>query len=75
MYAALASSWALFCGTTRYLSLATSAFFGIGAYTGALVLEQLPWPLAIALGAGVAAAPRWSWARPCCTCAAPTSRC
>ena len=33
MYVALSSSWALFCGTTRYLSLATSAFFGIGAYT------------------------------------------
>ena len=31
MYVALASSWALFCGSTRYLSLATSAFFGNGA--------------------------------------------
>ena len=28
----------LFCGSTRYLSLATAAFFGIGAYTGALAL-------------------------------------
>ena len=33
MYVALSSSWGLFCGSTRYLSLATSAFFGIGAYT------------------------------------------
>jgi branched-chain amino acid transport system permease protein len=56
MYAALSSSWGLFCGSTRYLSLATSAFFGIGAYTSALVLEQTSWPAAIALGAVVAAA-------------------
>lgn len=55
MYIALSSSWALFCGTTRYLSLATSAFFGIGAYTSAIGLETLSWPLAIAAGAGIAA--------------------
>ena len=55
MYAALASSWGLFCGSTRYLSLATSAFFGIGAYTSALSLEHVPFAVAIALGAGVAA--------------------
>jgi branched-chain amino acid transport system permease protein len=55
MYVALASSWSLFCGTTRYLSLATAAFFGIGAYTSALTLEQLPWLGAIGLGALIAA--------------------
>jgi branched-chain amino acid transport system permease protein len=55
MYIALSSSWALFCGSTRYLSLATSAFFGIGAYTSAIGLETLSWPLAIAAGAGIAA--------------------
>jgi branched-chain amino acid transport system permease protein len=55
MYAALASSWSLFCGATRYLSLATSAFFGIGAYVTALGLEVLPWPLLILAGAGTAA--------------------
>jgi len=55
MYATLSSSWSLFCGSTRYLSLATSAFFGIGAYTGALVLGQLPWLAAIALGGAIAA--------------------
>lgn len=54
MYVALSSSWGLFCGSTRYLSLATSAFFGIGAYTSALVLEQLAWWQAVALGAGLA---------------------
>ena len=55
MYAALSSSWGLFCGSTRYLSLATSAFFGIGAYTGALLLETTPWLIAITLGALAAA--------------------
>ncbi len=55
MYAALSSSWSLFCGSTRYLSLATSAFFGIGAYTGALTLGQMPWAATIALSAVIAA--------------------
>lgn len=54
MYAALSSSWGLFCGTTRYLSLATSAFFGLGAYTGALALESLPWVAVVVAGAAVA---------------------
>mgnify|MGYP000986732004 CR=1 FL=1 len=56
MYIALATSWSLFCGTTRYLSLATAAFFGIGAYTSALTLETQGWALAIAYGAGIATA-------------------
>jgi branched-chain amino acid transport system permease protein len=56
MYVALSSTWALFCGTTRYLSLATSAFFGVGAYTAALAIEGYGWVSAIALGAGIAAA-------------------
>jgi branched-chain amino acid transport system permease protein len=54
MYVALSSSWGLFCGSTRYLSLATSAFFGIGAYTSALTLDSLPWLASIALGAALA---------------------
>ena len=56
MYVTLSSTWALFCGSTRYLSLATSAFFGVGAYTSALTLETVGWIPAIALGATVAAA-------------------
>lgn len=56
MYVALASSWSLFCGSTRYLSLATSAFFGIGAYASAVLLDSLAWPLVIGLGAALAAA-------------------
>lgn len=55
MYIALSSSWAMFCGVTRYLSLATSAFFGIGAYTSAMLLERLPWAQVIVLAALVAA--------------------
>jgi branched-chain amino acid transport system permease protein len=55
MYVTLSSSWSLFCGTTRYLSLATAAFFGIGAYTSALTLEQASWLVTIGLGAAIAA--------------------
>lgn len=55
MYVALSSSWGLFCGSTRYLSLATSAFFGIGAYTSALMLERTGWVESIAMGAAIAA--------------------
>ena len=32
-YLVLTVAWALFSGTTRYVSLATAAFFGVGAYT------------------------------------------
>ncbi|MDM0067404.1 branched-chain amino acid ABC transporter permease [Variovorax sp. J31P207] len=56
MYIALATSWSLFCGATRYLSLATSAFFGLGAYASATLLELLPWPLVILCGAAIASA-------------------
>ncbi|MDM0046756.1 branched-chain amino acid ABC transporter permease [Variovorax dokdonensis] len=55
MYIALATSWSMFCGATRYLSLATSAFFGVGAYCSAVLLDVLPWPLVIACGALLAA--------------------
>ena len=55
MYVALSSSWALFCGSTRYMSLATSAFFGVGAYTSAVFLGQLSWAESIALGAVLSA--------------------
>jgi branched-chain amino acid transport system permease protein len=41
-YAALTSSWALFSGPTRYVSLATVAFFGIGSYTVAVLGDFLP---------------------------------
>lgn len=50
-YAVLATAWAMFSGPTRYVSLATAAFFGIGAYTVAVLGEALPWPLVL-LAAG-----------------------
>jgi len=73
MYVALSTSWALFCGTTRYLSLATAAFFGVGAYTSALLVETWPWWQVVALGRWSRRCWRCSWARWCCTCAAPIS--
>jgi branched-chain amino acid transport system permease protein len=51
---ALATSWAMFCGVTGYISLGTSAFFGLGAYVCAWSLTALPWPLVILGGAAVA---------------------
>ena len=55
MYAGLAVSWAMFCGATNYLSLATSAFFGLGAYVTAWGYGDLPYPLIVLLGGLVAA--------------------
>lgn len=46
-YMVLATAWALFSGPTRYVSLATVAFFGIGAYTVAVLGEELVWPLVL----------------------------
>ena len=40
-FTVLATAWGLFSGPTRYVSLATAAFFGIGAYTVAVLGEVL----------------------------------
>jgi branched-chain amino acid transport system permease protein len=56
MYAALAVSWAMFCGPTHYLSLATSAFFGLGAYVTAWGLESMPYGVAVLCGGLIGAA-------------------
>ena len=53
MYCVLATAWALFSGPTRYISLATVAFFGLGAYVTAVLGEKLPWPAVLAIAAGV----------------------
>ncbi len=55
-YAVLATAWALFSGPTRYISLATSAFFGIGAYTVAVLADAVTLPLALAWPVMLAAA-------------------
>ncbi|MEY8881993.1 branched-chain amino acid ABC transporter permease [Donghicola sp. XS_ASV15] len=54
-YVTLATAWALFSGPTRYVSLATVAFFGVGAYTVAVLNETLPYPLVLASAAGIGA--------------------
>jgi branched-chain amino acid transport system permease protein len=54
-FTVLATAWAIFSGPTRYISLATAAFFGIGAYTAAVTAETLPWPLVLLAAAGVGA--------------------
>ena len=53
MYSVLATAWALFSGPTRYVSLATVAFFGLGAYVTAVFGESLPWAAVLAVAAGV----------------------
>jgi branched-chain amino acid transport system permease protein len=55
MYAGLALSWAMFSGTTGYIALSSSAFFGVGAYACAILLESWPWPIVILGGALTAA--------------------
>jgi len=56
MYVGLTVSWSMFCGVTNYLSLATAAFFGIGAYVTAWGADALPYALAVPLGGLIAAA-------------------
>ncbi|MDH3309980.1 MAG: branched-chain amino acid ABC transporter permease [Gammaproteobacteria bacterium] len=53
---ALAQAWNLISGMTGYVSFGHAAFFGVGAYTGALFLTWgYPWWIAIFNGAGIAA--------------------
>jgi len=52
-FTVLATAWALFSGPTHYISLATAAFFGIGAYTTAVLTDLLPWPLVLPAAAAV----------------------
>ncbi len=57
-YVVLAIAWALFSGTTRLVSLATSAFFGVGMYMVAMLIKVMPlyacFAVAIAVGAALA---------------------
>ena len=52
-FTVLATAWALFSGPTHYISLATVAFFGIGAYTVAVLGEIWPWPAVLAAAAAI----------------------
>jgi branched-chain amino acid transport system permease protein len=50
MYVIITVSWAIFSGPTRYISLASAAFFGVGIYTSALLGKTLPLPVVIVAG-------------------------
>ena len=51
MYAVLATSWAMFSGPTHYISLATAAFYGLGAYTVASGIETVPYAVLVLIAA------------------------
>jgi branched-chain amino acid transport system permease protein len=55
-YLVLTIAWALFSGTTRLVSLATAAFFGVGMYTVAMLVKLLPLYATFAVAIGVGAA-------------------
>ena len=46
----LTLSWTIFSGPTRYISLGSAAFFGVGVYVSALVGEFLYMPVVVAIG-------------------------
>jgi branched-chain amino acid transport system permease protein len=50
MYVCLTVSWVMFCAPTRYMSLATATFFGVGMYTSAVLGEILPFPVVVVCG-------------------------
>ena len=50
MYIIMTVSWAIFSGPTRYISLASTAFFGVGVYSSAILGETLPLPVVIVIG-------------------------
>ncbi|OGA19619.1 MAG: ABC transporter ATP-binding protein [Betaproteobacteria bacterium RIFCSPLOWO2_02_FULL_63_19] len=55
-FTVLATAWALFSGPTHYITLCTAAFFGIGAYTAAVLAEVLPWAVILVVAALLAIA-------------------
>jgi branched-chain amino acid transport system permease protein len=55
MYGVLATSWALFSGPTHYISLATAAFYGLGAYIVASGIETVPYPVLVLIAAAAGA--------------------
>jgi branched-chain amino acid transport system permease protein len=52
MWIALAQSWNLISGLTGYVSFGHVAFFGMGAYTAAILIGTLGWPWLLACLAG-----------------------
>lgn len=52
-YVALATGWAFFSGPTRYISLAASAFYGVGNYTIAVLAEDYGYLNALGAAAAI----------------------
>lgn len=50
-YIALATAWAMFSGPTRLVSLASAAFFGVGAYAMAMLGETVHWSVVLIVAA------------------------
>jgi branched-chain amino acid transport system permease protein len=50
MYIIITVSWAIFSGPTRYISLASAAFFGVGVYISAVLGQALFLPIVIVIG-------------------------
>ena len=74
MYGTLAMAWNFIGGFTGYPSFGIAAFFGLGAYAGAVVQARgvpvvLAWAFAIVIGSLFA----MRWASSCCGCAAMPS--
>ena len=53
-YAVLALAWAIFSGSTGYMSLATAAFYGLGFYIAAVTNDFLPFAVVIVIAGAVA---------------------
>ncbi len=49
----LAVSWHFFSGTTKYISLGSAAFFGVGVYITAIFGKSLPFPVVLLLAAAI----------------------
>src|SRR4030042_2847005 len=50
MYIIITVSWAIFSGPTRYISLASAAFFGVGVYTSAILGKAFPLSIVVIAG-------------------------
>ena len=55
MYIVLTSSWVMFSGPTRQISLATAAFFGVGIYIAATLGTIMPLLIVVFIGGLVSA--------------------
>lgn len=53
VFIVLTTAWSTFSGPTRYISLATSAFYGVGIYCVAIWSDSLPIPLVLLVAGAV----------------------